>query len=93
MDQGRGEVDVKDREEEDHMDHQSNQEEGDHPHLECKRRAGSAGMETGGRKRRRQRRQNKDRIKMTIWTNMKSNSLTLHSGLTSSNREGGIRKV
>lgn len=28
-----GEVDVKDGEEEDHMDRQSNQEEGNHPHV------------------------------------------------------------
>lgn len=31
-----GEVDVKDGEEEDHMDRQSNQEKGDHPHVERK---------------------------------------------------------
>lgn len=42
MDQRRGEVDVKDGEEEDHVDCQSNQEEGDHPHFERQRRAGSA---------------------------------------------------
>lgn len=42
MDQRRREVDVKDREEEDHVDDQSNQEEGDHPHSECQHHAGPA---------------------------------------------------
>lgn len=42
MDQGRGEVDVKDRKEEDHVDGQSNQEEGDHIHFDCQHQAGSA---------------------------------------------------
>lgn len=41
MDQGRSEVDVKDREKEDHMDCQSNQEEGDHPHFDCHYHSGS----------------------------------------------------
>lgn len=47
MDQGRREVDVKDGEEEDHMDCQSNQEEGDHPHFECQHGAGSAEQPRG----------------------------------------------
>lgn len=45
MDQGRGEVDVKDREEEDYMDRQSNQEEGDHPHFEWQYCAVPAGQQ------------------------------------------------
>lgn len=48
MDQRRGEVDVKDRQEEDHVDCQSNQEEGDHPHFECQHWAGSAEQMDGG---------------------------------------------
>lgn len=42
VDQRRGEVDVKDRQEEDDVDCQSNQEEGEHPHFKCQHRAGSA---------------------------------------------------
>lgn len=34
MNQGRGEVDVKDRQEEDHVDDQSNQEEDDDIHFD-----------------------------------------------------------
>lgn len=35
MDQRRGEVDIKDRDEEDHVDCQPNHKEGDHPHFGC----------------------------------------------------------
>lgn len=36
MDQGRSEVDVKDGDEENHMDQKSNEKESDHIHLACK---------------------------------------------------------
>lgn len=42
MDQWRGEVDVENGDEEDHVDCQPNQEEGDHPHFECQYQGGSA---------------------------------------------------
>lgn len=42
MDQRRGEVNVKDRQEEDNVDWESNQEEGDDPHLDCQHQISSA---------------------------------------------------